>query len=208
MPTPTEIFLLYVFIAAGLIIIPGPNVLLIIANSLKHGTRAGLITVAGTSTAMALQLIIVTLGISSILFMVTEWFHWLRWAGALYLIYLGARSLFSRNKAATTPTAARAHHLFTQGFLVSITNPKTLLFFSAFLPQFLVTSSPALPQLILLSATFLGLAIIFDSGYALLSSHLYRKISGTTQTIAKRLSGAILIAAGLLFGSGQSETKP
>lgn len=205
---PTETYLIYIFIASSLILIPGPNVLLIIANSLKHGSRAGLATVAGTSTAMAVQLIIVTLGISSILLVVANWFHWFRWLGAAYLIYLGVKSLFSRNRRFIEPTVAKTHHLFAQGFAVSITNPKTLLFFSAFLPQFVVTTSPALLQLLLLAVTFLLLAIMFDSGYALLSSTVQRKMAASTQTLAKRFAGLILIAAGLLFGAGQSEPKP
>jgi len=203
-----EIFLIYVAISAGLILIPGPNVLLIIANSIKHGARAGLITVTGTSAAMTLQLTIVSLGISSILLIVSDWFHWLRWAGAVYLIYLGLKNLLSHDRTPAAPAKMKAYHLFSQGFLVSIVNPKTLLFFSAFLPQFVVASSPALPQLLLLSATFLGLAIIFDSGYALLSSAVHRQISASTGKFAQRLTGGILVSAGLLLGTNQMETKP
>ncbi len=108
----TGTYLLYIVIAAALIVVPGSNVLLIIANIVKHGTRAGLLTVAGTSAAMALQLAIDTLGISSVLLIVTNWFHWLRLAGAVYLIYLGIKSLRLRNRSSAIPTVTKAHRLF------------------------------------------------------------------------------------------------
>ena len=204
----TGTYLIYIAIAMALIIVPGPNVLLIIANSVKQGTRAGLLTVAGTSTAMALQLAIVTFGISSILLIVADWFHWLRLAGAAYLIYLGIKSLLFRKRLSSIPTVTKAHHLFAQGFLVSIVNPKTLLFFSAFLPQFVTTTSPALPQLLILSVTFLVLAVMFDSGYALLSRTLFCSMSTSTQTTLRSLAGWLLICAGMLLGANHLDTKP
>lgn len=204
----TETLLIFIAISAGLILIPGPNVLMIVSNSIQHGTRAGLITVAGTSAAMALQLAIVILGISSLLLLVAEWFHWLRWLGAAYLIYLGVKALFKTSILTRTPVMTKERHLFAQGFLVSILNPKTLLFFSAFLPQFVSTASPALPQLLLLSSLFLGLAILFDSGYVLLSSKIMARLSHSTQRLSRRIGGVMLIGAGALVGSGQTNKTP
>ena len=125
-----EIYLGFVLAAAIIIVIPGPNVTLIIANSLAQGTRGGLLTVAGTSLAIAGQLLITAFGVLSVLALLSEAFVWLRWIGVAYLVYLGVKAWRSCSDLSIEPNAKpkSEHRLFWQGFLISATNPKTILF--------------------------------------------------------------------------------
>ncbi|MBV9549863.1 MAG: LysE family translocator [Alphaproteobacteria bacterium] len=188
--------LLLAFIAAVtlLMLIPGPNVALIVANSVTHGVRAGLVTVAGTVAAQALSLALVTAGLTALLAAVGAWFVWLRWAGAAYLIWLGIkqwRAAAPDLAAAAQPRAA----LFAEAFLVSLVNPKTLIFYGAFFPQFISLSRPVLGQAALLSLVFLAIAAVMDSGWALAAARV-RPFLARRGRLTGRLTGAILVGAG------------
>ena len=167
------VFISFLIVSVALIVIPGPNVLVIVSTSLAHGKSRGLQTVAGTTLAMALQLIVAGIGTTWFIGVLTEGFHYLKWAGVVYLLYLAARHLkqaivgeqTSSLQISTTATFAR-------GFLVSSTNPKTILFFSAFLPQFVSSGEYYLQQISILSLTFLLLAALLDSCYAILAARL------------------------------------
>ena len=152
-------------------LIPGPNVALIVANSVAYGSRHGLMTVAGTAAAQAVSLALVALGLTTLLENFSLWFSWLRWIGAAYLIFLGVQ--LWRTPAPDLHAAAqtKAHGpLFLQDFLISLANPKTLIFYGAFLPQFISMERAVAPQIALLSALFLLIAVIFDSAWALLAA--------------------------------------
>lgn len=196
----SEPHLLFAFILATIILmlIPGPNVALIVANSVAWGTRYGLLTVAGTAAAMVVQLGLTALGMSAALGALAAWFEWLRWIGVFYLLWLGIRQwrapVVDLSRVAPQPRSARAIAL--RGFLVSLTNPKTLLFYGAFLPQFISLDRPVVPQIALLSAIFLGLALLLDGGWAVLAGRtrfLLVKHGG----LRNRLSGGMLMCAGL-----------
>jgi threonine/homoserine/homoserine lactone efflux protein len=195
---PLAPYVAFLFASMVLLLIPGPNVALIVSNSIGHGAKAGLVTVAGTSSAMVLQLALTVLGMTAVLSVSAAWFAWLRWAGVVYLLYLGIvawRAAPSREArlAAARPKGAA---LFLRGFLVSLTNPKTLLFYGAFLPQFVSPLSPVLPQLLILSASFLALAVCLDGAWALLASRL-RLLFGLDGRLRNRMQGGLLIGAGL-----------
>ncbi len=160
-------YLTFIFISAGLIVIPGPNVLVIVSTSIAHGRKRGLQTVAGTSCAMAVQLLIAALGTGYLVTLLSSGFIWLKWLGVTYLVYLGCKHWLAIG--GTKPRDISATGSFQRGFWVSLTNPKTILFFSAFLPQFASPATAFMPQIILLSITFWLLAILFDSAYACLS---------------------------------------
>jgi homoserine/homoserine lactone efflux protein len=166
------LYLTFLLVSFGLIIIPGPNVLVIVSTSITHGTKHGLQTVAGTSLAMAIQLLIVAIGTAWFVQQFSNGIYYLKWIGVTYLLYLGLfhlkASLYIKKKEVKISTSKT----FANGFLVSLTNPKTFLFFSAFLPQFVTTSGNFGLQILLLSLSFLIMAIIIDSGYALLSSKM------------------------------------
>jgi threonine/homoserine/homoserine lactone efflux protein len=189
-----ELYAAFVAATTILMLIPGPNVAVITANSLTRGPRWGLITVAGTCAAMVPQLALTVLGMSEALDLAGRWFALLRWAGALYLIWLGIRAWRRPAEDPASAQPASSGAVFINGFLVSLTNPKTLLFYAAFFPQFVSPDHPA-RQLCLLAVTFLALAAIIDSGWALLAGRLRFALAGH-ERLRARLTGGALILAG------------
>jgi threonine/homoserine/homoserine lactone efflux protein len=187
------------FIAASsvLLLVPGPNVALIISNSLAQGRRYGLATVAGTSSAMVMQLALTIAGMTALLTGMASIFETLRWLGVAYLLFLGVR--LWRAPPEYLRIAPGAHTLraaYLRGLFVSLTNPKTLLFFGAFLPQFVGVERPILPQLLILSLTFVVLAVLFDSLWAIAAGRL-RFLMAASGTWRNRLAGSCYIGAGL-----------
>lgn len=193
-----DLYLGFVLATAILILMPGPNVSLIVANSLAYGTRYGLLTVAGTSSAIVVQLALTTLGLTATLDLLAAWFEWVRWLGVAYLLYLGVRQWRAAPVDSTRippqPRSVRAIAL--RGFLISLTNPKTLLFYGAFFPQFLSLDAPVGPQVAALSLTFLAIAVGLDSAWALLAGRV-RGVLAIRGRLRNRLSGGFLIGAGL-----------
>ncbi len=194
-----ELYLAFVVAATVLIVVPGPNVMLIVAHSLGHGPRRALMTVAGTNVCQAIQLAIICVGMASILLFLAPWFEWLRWAGVAYLIFLGVREWRARPAPANAPSdAASARACFWQGFIVSATNPKTLLFYAAFFPQFVDPALPPAFQMVVLSVTFVAIALVFDGSYALLAGRARRWfVNERRQRVRNRVTGTLLIGAGL-----------
>jgi threonine/homoserine/homoserine lactone efflux protein len=194
-------FALYgAFVAATaiLMLIPGPNVALIVANSIAHGARFGLLTVAGTTAAMIVQLGVTALGMTALLGDLARAFEILRWIGVAYLLWLGFNAwrapAFDLTKTVPQPRSSRA--IFLRGFLVSLTNPKTLLFYAAFFPQFLTPDAGFASQIALLAATFLAVALTVDSGWALLAAR-FRGLLAVKGRLRNRLTGGLLMGAGL-----------
>ena len=187
----------FVLAVVALMLIPGPNVALIVANAISRGPRAGLATMAGTTAAMIPQLALTGLGMTALLAGLGEAFVWLRWLGVVYLVYLAWRA-FTAPGDDLRVAAERAplRRLFLRGFFVSLSNPKTLVFFAAFFPQFLSPGAPAGPQVALLSATFVALAIVIDSGWVLLASRVGGALA-LSGRLRNRLTGAALIGASL-----------
>ena len=187
----------FVLAVVTLMLIPGPNVALIVANSIARGPRAGLATVAGTCAAMVPQLVLTGLGMSALIAGAAEAFAWIRWIGVAYLLWLGFRAWTApAGDLATAADRRPLRLLFVRGFLVSLSNPKTLFFFAAFFPQFLDAGAPMPRQIALLSLTFLLIAAIVDSGWALLAARVggALKMSGR---LRNRLTGGFLFGAGV-----------
>ena len=195
--------LLFCLMAGLVIVIPGPNVLVIVGTTLQQGRRRGLQTVAGTSTAMLVQLAVAALGTAGFVNLLSNGFVFLKWAGAAYLAWLGINLLLrsaSRQGQVTSATGS-----FQRGFWVSLTNPKTILFFSAFLPQFVVAQQPYLPQIAVLSALFWAMAVLLDSTYALLAAALTGVLRRPgISAYAGKASGMVYLgAAAMLVNSRQ-----
>lgn len=185
----------FIVVSIGVIVMPGPNVLVVVSTSISHGKLRGLQTVVGTSAAMAIQLFIAAAGTAWFVATLTEGFFWLKWVGVAYLLYLGTKQL--RYTASKTQPQISAFSSFHRGFWVSLSNPKTILFFGAFLPQFTVPSQPYISQILSLSAIFWLLAIVLDSGYALLSHKLGALLKSKTLTKHQnRASGLLYLGAG------------
>jgi len=197
----TEIFLAYCLATAILILIPGPIVTLVVAQSLKHGTRTGLATVAGTSCGTMILVSAGAFGLSTVLGLMADVFDVVRWLGAGYLIYLGIREWRSRAvtlEEADAGKARPARVFFGQGFLVAITNPKTILFFAAFFPQFIDPLRPLAMQLVIMSASFVVIAATLDGAYALLAGRLRNVFrSERAARLRGRITGTLLIVTGI-----------
>jgi threonine/homoserine/homoserine lactone efflux protein len=192
--------LLLAFVAAVtlLMLIPGPNVALIVANSVAWGPRYGLLTVLGTSSAMVVQLALAALGMTQLLGALGGWFELLRWAGVAYLLWLGVAQWRAppTDLTRTAPQPKSARRIYSRALLVSLTNPKTLLFTSAFFSQFIDPARPAGPQVALLSAVFLILALAVDGTWAVLAGRA-RFLLARHGRLRNRISGSLLVGAGL-----------
>lgn len=193
----------FILLSCLFIVVPGPNVLVIISTSITHGRRRGLQTVAGTSTAMAIQLLVAAVGTAAFTQVLVDGFYIVKWLGVAYLVYLGIshlRQAFSdRQTGAPTSSAT-----FIQGFLVSLSNPKTILFFSAFLPQFISAqgSYDYIQQMSVLSLSFLILAMVLDSAYAMAAPVLKQLLKNSNQgRLQHGISGLLFIGASLLLAS-------
>jgi homoserine/homoserine lactone efflux protein len=159
-----ELYLAYVAACFLITIIPGPTVTVIIANSLRHGARAGLLNVAGTQLGLGLMMLILLVGLSTVIAAMGWLFDWLRWAGAAYLVWIGTRLLRSpavmleKGNAESTPRGG----FLLQGFLVLMANPKALLWFGAFIPQFVDPKGNYVAQIIVLGLTAMAVALVSD----------------------------------------------
>lgn len=171
MPSTTQL-LTFTLTALLIIAVPGPSVLFVVSRSLTLGRRSGLVTVAGNAIGEYLQVTAVAFGIGAIVERSVALFTVIKLTGASYLIYLGIQALRHRHSLAaalggpTEPKAAGA--VLRDGFIVGVSNPKSIIFFAAILPQFVNRSSGTVPlQLLLLGGIFLGLALLSDSVWAL-----------------------------------------
>jgi threonine/homoserine/homoserine lactone efflux protein len=191
-----ELFTAFLLITLVLMLIPGPIVTLVVATSARQGLRAGLVTVAGTSCGSAAVLTVIALGLSWILGHALAWFEMLRWVGAAYLVWLGIQAWRGAGRREPAPPDDRIH--FGRGFLVALSNPKTIAFFTAFLPQFVDPGLPAARQLAVMCAVSVLLASVTDSGWAILAG-LGRAwfMKPARNKLLGRLSGLTLIGGGI-----------
>lgn len=198
-----EAYLTFVVASVVLILTPGPMVAYIITKTLQSGIRSGLLAVVGSGIVSAVQLLIVGLGIYSVLKFVGETFVVLKWVGGAYLIYLGVRTIFnSSSTVSTTPTiqVKSDRRVLIEAMLVMATNPKAILFHAAFLPLFISPTAAHGPQLALLAFTFLLIAALIDSLWALCADRARPTLSSLGLWL-NRISGGIfcLAGVGLLF---------
>jgi len=189
----TALYISFLIVSIGIILIPGPNVLIIISTSLNYGKSRGLQTVAGTSLAMAIQLLVAGISTSWFIHLLADGFYILKWLGVAYLMYLVFLHLRLAVIGQVSEGQLTASVTFTRGFLVSLTNPKTILFFSAFLPQFISSTGDYVQQIAILSVTFLFFAIVLDSCYAILSARFKSLLA--QRNLARIQNGT----SGLLF---------
>jgi homoserine/homoserine lactone efflux protein len=193
-----ELYLAYLVACAVMTIVPGPTVTLIVANSLTHGTRAGLLNVAGTQLALALMIGVLVVGLASIMEAMGWWFDWLRLAGAAYLIWLGWR-LLRTSGTLDQPGRVPAPHggFFLQGFVVMLSNPKVLLFFGAFIPQFVDPRGDQAFQVALLGVSAMAVAMLSDGAYAVLTGRAGTLLARRHVRRLSQASGICLIGGGL-----------
>jgi len=191
-----ELYLAYVLTCAVITIVPGPTVTLILANSLAHGTRAGLLNVLGTQFGLALMLAILAVGLASIIETMGWWFDWLRLAGAAYLVWLGWKLIRSSGKLDASSAPAPRGGFVLQGFLVLMGNPKALLWFGAFIPQFIDPAGDYLRQVLLLGVTAMTVAALSDGAYAVVTGRASALLSRQRVRLVSRVGGLCLIGGG------------
>jgi threonine/homoserine/homoserine lactone efflux protein len=191
-----ELFTAFVLITMALIITPGPVVTLVIATGATHGVRAALTTVLGTTMGNGILISLIAIGLSWVLKNAGELFEVLRWVGVAYLVWLGIQAWRSAGKAMEAPPRRRVH--FWRGMGVALTNPKTIAFFTAFLPQFVDPSLPAERQLFVMCLTTIVITLVFDSVWAT-ASGLGRAwfMKPSRAKLLGRMSGVVLIGGGI-----------
>lgn len=200
-----DFYVAYIAACVVIVIVPGPTVTLIVVNSIKHGTRAGLLNIAGTQLGLAVMMGIVLIGLASLIETMGFWFDWLRLAGAAYLVWLGWK-LLRAPAALAVPAVAPVPRggFFLQGFVVLMSNPKALLLFGAFIPQFVDPRTHDVGQVVLLGATAMITAAIFDSTYAVLAGRARNLLSPSRARSIAHASGLFLISGGVWLALSRS----
>lgn len=194
---------LYFFLGAALalLLVPGPAVLYITARSANQGRLAGLVSVLAIESANFLQAVAATLGLSAILLSSALAFDVVKYLGAAYLIYLGLRKLLTREETENEQIKTESlKRIYWQGFAINMLNPKTALFYFAFLPQFVDPARGNVTgQTLLLGALFVGMAFITDSLYALLASSLADRLRGNQrfQKGQRYFAGLVYVGLGI-----------
>jgi threonine/homoserine/homoserine lactone efflux protein len=211
MPAPTTLAL---FAAATivLLVVPGPAVLYIVTRSVAQGRGAGLVSVLGVHTGSLVHVAFAAVGVSALLYASATAFTVVRYAGAAYLVFLGLRKLLGREGPGGEPVEAPAlprARLYAQGVVVNVLNPKTAIFFLAFLPQFVnPVRGPVALQVVVLGTCFIALGVVSDGSYALLASALAGRLRRTPRArrALDRSSGVMLLGLGAwaaFAGSGR-----
>jgi threonine/homoserine/homoserine lactone efflux protein len=194
-----QAYLAFLAACIALALLPGPIVTLVIANGLRHGTRAALTNVAGAQAGLAIVIGIVAIGLTSLMATMGYWFDWVRFAGAAYLIWLGVKLIWSPVEGVHVdePPPPPRGGFFLQGFLVLLSNPKVLIFFGAFIPQFMDMRRDHFPQVALLGATFMVTAAMTDAIYATLAGRARKFFSVRRTRALSRISGGFMIGGGI-----------
>jgi threonine/homoserine/homoserine lactone efflux protein len=194
-----QLYLAFVAACFALALLPGPIVTLLIANGLRHGTRAALINIAGAQVGLAIVIGIVAIGLTSLMATMGYWFDWVRFAGAAYLVWLGIKLIRFpvEGLSADAPPPPPRGGFFLQGLVVLLSNPKILVFFGALIPQFMDMSRDHVPQVALLGVTFMVIAGITDGFYALLAGRARLFFSARRTKALSRLSGGCMIGGGV-----------
>src|ERR1700710_2085884 len=190
-----QVYLAFVAACIALALLPGPMVTLVIANGLRHGTRAALINIAGAQLGLAIVIGVVAIGLTSLMATMGYWFDWVRFAGAAYLVWLGIKLIRFPVEGidADQPPPPPRGGFFLQGLLVLLSNPKVLVFFGAFIPQFMDMSKDHVSQVLLLGFTFMATGAVTDTIYAVLAGRARRFFSARRQRVLSRVSGGFMI---------------
>jgi threonine/homoserine/homoserine lactone efflux protein len=205
---------LTIFITAALILLltPGPAVLFIVARSLEQGRWAGIVSALGVGAAGVLHVIVAAFGLSALLMQSAIAFGIVKYLGAAYLIFLGMKTLLAKSDISAIQTVEKSSlsRIFVQGFIVNLLNPKTALFFFAFLPQFVNPARGAVtPQIVFLGTIFVAMAITSDSLYAIVAGSARQIIVGNQRLgkWQKNFAGMIYIGLGITTALTGSRNK-
>jgi len=198
---PLDLWLAFAAASTALLLLPGPTVLLVVANALAHGRRGALAMVGGVALGDFTAMTVSLAGLGAVLAASATLFTLLKWGGAAYLVWLGVKlwraPVADPSLAAMAAPTISRRRMFGQAYLVTALNAKGILFFVAFVPQFVTPGRPLLVQFAILEATFIGLAVLNTLLYALLASSARRVIRRpAVQRAVNRTGGSLLVAAG------------
>jgi len=182
---------------------PGPSVLLAAANSMNHGSKKAVGTIFGDLTANLIQMILSSLGLASIVISSGEVFDTIKWLGVAYLIYMGAKKLLAKAKTQEFKKKEQDksfQKLYAEGFLMSASNPKAIVFFAALFPLFINENLPFVPQVAILTTTYL----VIDGVSLLFYQHFADKLKGYLEDqdkihLQNRIVGSLLIFSGIML---------
>jgi threonine/homoserine/homoserine lactone efflux protein len=188
---------LFAAASIALLLIPGPAVVYIVTQSAEQGRSAGLASVAGIHIGTFVHILAAAVGLSALILASAVAFTAVKFAGAAYLVYLGIRKLLERTTAGETePRRAPLRRVFMRGAVVNVLNPKTALFFLAFLPQFVDAGRGAVwSQVVVLGLVFVTLGLLSDSAYAL-AGDVVGSLLRQHAAAMRRISGSIYIGLG------------
>lgn len=196
--------LVFAATSAAVVAVPGPNHLYITARGVAQGRRAGVASALGVETGTLVHIAAAAAGLSYLIARSAALFSVVKWAGVAYLAYLGLRALTSGEAAAHEALAQPLHRVFLEGVLVNVLNPKTVLFFLAFLPQFVDPSGDVPGQVVLLGLVLAVIGLTSDLAYALTAGALGRRLRART---LRYLSGVVYLGLALamaLTGAGRT----
>ena len=194
-----QAYLAFVAACIALALIPGPVVTLVIGNGLRYGTRAALTNILGVQVGLTIVIGIVAVGLTSLMATMGYWFDWVRFAGAAYLVWLGYKLIRSPVEGVNVdePPPPPRGGFFLQGFLVLLSNPKVLVFFGAFIPQFMDMNQDHISQVALLGFTFMITGAITDSIYAIVAGRARKFFSARRTRLLSRISGGFMVGGGI-----------
>ncbi len=192
-----ELYLTFLVTVVLLGLTPGPMFALLISNSMSFGVQAGLRTLGGSVLGLALLVFSIVLGLTSIVQFMAEWFDWVKLAGAIYLIWLGFNKIrASGANKDVVPAPNKPRRFFIQGFMVSVSNPKVLLFLAAFLPQFLSPEYDTHLQLMVYGLSFITVVAAIDLMCVLATGKTKSFLSQHRLNLFDKLSGVLLMIVG------------
>ncbi len=205
---------LYLFITAALVLVltPGPVVLYVVTRSIDQGRKAGMASVLGAELGNFMHVLAAALGLSAILMSSALAFDVVKYLGAAYLIYLGIRKFMATDENSTEAVIEPESNwrIFSQGFIVAVLNPKTALFFLAFLPQFVdVSRGNVTAQILFLGTLLTVIATMTDSGYALLAGYARRWLRGNRRfaRFQRYFTGTVYVGLGITAALSGSNRK-
>jgi threonine/homoserine/homoserine lactone efflux protein len=199
-------FLLFAAASLAFLVIPGPSVFYIVTRSLVQGRRAGVTSMLGVQAGGLVHVAAAAFGVSALIASSAAAFTVVKYAGAAYLIVLGLRKLLTRTEdrteeEAAAPSPVSTQHLFWHGVVVNVLNPKTALFFLAFLPQFIdPDAGPVAPQMLVLGTLLVGLGVLSDGTYALLAARAGRGLrsAAARRRLLEKVNGGVFVGLGVV----------
>ena len=200
--------LLFAAAALALIVVPGPAVLYIVSQSIDRGRLAGFVSALGIAVGALVHVVAAAIGLSSILVSSATAFNVVKYAGAAYLVGMGLWTIFKRRDEAevSAPSERRLRRRFGQGVIVNVLNPKTALFFFAFLPQFVDPEAGAAAlQIAVLGLVFVVIAVVSDSIWALAAGTASERLRGNRRFLAvqRYVSGSVFVGLGALTAAAK-----